>query len=441
MRDALLFLRTFVRARWGMKFSSREKLEAHQRRQLARFERDVLSKSKFFRYARVSNLAAVPMMNKRVMMENFDELNTVGIRKADAFDVALTAERTRDFASEIGGIAVGLSSGTSGSRGLFLASKRERAQWAGVLLAKLLPAPLLQRQRVALFLRANSKLYESVGRAGLISFRFFDMVKTLDENLVELQTFNPSILVAPAQLLEKIARAQQAGRITLTPRKVISVAEVLPDDVKTLIEATWAVQAQQVYQCTEGFLAASCEHGKLHLNEEFVHIEPDWIDREGGRFAPVVTDFTRSSQPIVRYRLDDVLVLDPKPCSCGRVTRVIERIEGRCDDVLTLPGAGGAVDVFPDFVSRAIVSVPGVEDFRCRQSDAHTLRVQLLAPGIAISAVTASLRAALARLGVSTSEVRLDFEMVERFNESPLDKRRRTTRERFDTSPPTAPCE
>ena len=71
----------------------------------------------------------------------------------------------------------------------------------------------------------------------------------------------------------------------------------------------------EVYQATEGFLAASCAHGTLHLNEEFLHIEPQWIDEQ--RFTPLITDFTRSTQPIVRYRLDDVLVLRRNPARAG----------------------------------------------------------------------------------------------------------------------------
>ncbi|WBV66998.1 hypothetical protein PGH44_06835 [Legionella pneumophila] len=51
----------------------------------------------------------------------------------------------------INNIAVGLSSGTSGSRGLFLVSEQERDAWAGIILAKAMPNGLRSRERIAFF--------------------------------------------------------------------------------------------------------------------------------------------------------------------------------------------------------------------------------------------------------------------------------------------------
>ncbi|MFH7572468.1 CoF synthetase, partial [Pseudomonas syringae pv. tagetis] len=59
----------------------------------------------------------------------------------------------------------------------------------------------------------------------------------------------------------------------------------------------------------------TCSHGTMHLNEEFVLMVRQWLDEQ--RFTPLITDFTRITQPIVRYRLDDVLFRqsEPSPCS------------------------------------------------------------------------------------------------------------------------------
>jgi len=51
---------------------------------------------------------------------------TAGIRLEGAWKLALTAERMRDFSTTLHGLTVGLSSGTSGSRSVFLASAAER---------------------------------------------------------------------------------------------------------------------------------------------------------------------------------------------------------------------------------------------------------------------------------------------------------------------------
>jgi putative adenylate-forming enzyme len=137
-----------------------------------------------------------------------------------------------------------------------------------------------------------------------------------------------------------------------------------------VIGRAFGVTIQEIYQATEGFLAATCSAGRLHLNEEFVRIDPEWLDQEHRRFRPIVTDFTRSTQMVVRYRLDDVLREAQGPCPCGRVTRSLEAVEGRADDVLWWPSArdGTARAVFPDTVRRSMaLAGSSIRDYRIEQ--------------------------------------------------------------------------
>src|SRR5699024_2522293 len=154
----------------------------------------------------------------------------------------------------------------------------------------------------------------------------------------------------------------------------------------------------QLYQCTEGFLAHTCAHGVLHLNEQHVLIEPEWLDSE--RFVPVVTDFSRRTQPIVRYRLKDVLVARRGPCACGSVLRAVERIEGRADDTLLL---GGRV-VFADLVSRAVITADGFTEYAVVQTGPRRLQVQLDEPAAA-PAVRAELDRLWHRPGITAPTV------------------------------------
>lgn len=113
----------------------------------------------------------------------------------------------------------------------------------------------------------------------------------------------------------------------------------------------------------------------MHLNEEFLHIEPQWIDER--RFTPVITDFTRRTQPIVRYKLDDVLVVSDKPCPCGNPARAISHIEGRWDDQLLLPDQQGILQViFADLCSRVLATaLPLTADYRLIQRGDHHLHL------------------------------------------------------------------
>jgi putative adenylate-forming enzyme len=316
----------------------------------------------------------MPILDKRSMMERWTELVTAPITREQAFEVALRAEHDRDFSQELGDYTVGLSSGTTGTRGLFLASSTERMEWAGAAMAKVLPDvfPGLRAQRVAFFLRANSKLYESVGSMR-IRFVFFDLLRPLSEHLPTLATLDPTILVAPPSVLRLLAEERLQDRLQLAPHTVVSVAEVLePDDAQRIREAFGPI-VHQVYQATEGLLASTCREGTLHLAEDVLLFEAEPCGPDG-RFHPILTDYRRRSQPIVRYRLDDVLVPRSTPCPCGSAMRALERIEGRSDDALLFEGETGNVRIFPDFVRRAVMlSSPGIADWRVVQLDKGTV--------------------------------------------------------------------
>ena len=346
-------------------YTERAALEAHQQKQLDRLLKN--HNSRFYPHS--PKLQDYPVINKRIFMQHFADINAYGISEKDALSVALKAEESRDFSpvfQTTSGkeITVGLSSGTSGNRGIFLVSPEESALWAGYMLKRMLPRPYLARHSIAFFLRANSNLYTAV-KSPLIRFEFYDLLEALDAHIPRLNAQNPTILIAPAQVLQQLA---QHPDLAIRPKKIISVAEVLEPQVKTRIEQLFGTQVHQIYQCTEGFLAHTCAHGNLHLNEDMVYIEKDWIDRESGRFAPVITDFNRKSQPVIRYRLDDVLIANDAPCPCGSAFARISAIEGRCDDILDARTTGGEpYALYADFIRRAMISEDLIKEYRVEQ--------------------------------------------------------------------------
>jgi len=265
-----------------------------------------------------------------------------------------------------------------------------------------------------------------------LSLRFFDLFQPFDAHIAALQAYRPTIIVAPAQVLRELAIAALAGNLPLRFKRVISVAEVLEPQDRTLIERAFG-PVHQIYQATEGFLASTCEYGVLHLNEEFVHIEPEWLDDEQRRFVPIITDFSRLTQPIVRYRLGDVLAARAAPCGCGRATRAIEHIEGRCDDMLHLPGAHGkAVPVFADVLSRALAqSLPAEADYRLLQTGISSLALHAQVTLPALQLVRAHLDATLVQLGVSIQALSWTLSQeVPAFD--PTQKRRRIRKLAFE---------
>ena len=348
----LLILWYYFQFRWYRKsVYSIDKLKKNRQRLLKRWQKRLL-KSSFYKSYKGADLQSFPIISKQEFMENFDEINTVNITKEDALKIALKAEQTRDFAPMIDGITIGLSSGTSGNKGIFLANKKERAKWVAAVLDRIIGLEFRKR-KVAFFLRANSNLYESVG-SRLLKFRFFDIKANMLQNIEQLIEYQPHILVAQPSVLREIASYYSKKNISKYPEKVISVAEVLEPEDKCFFEQVFQQKIHQVYQCTEGFLAATCEEGNLHLNEDFLIIEKRYLDDEQKRFHPIITDLNRESQPVIRYELNDILH-EGKPCKCGRITTTIEKIEGRSDDVFLFENEDSKITIFPDFIRRAVI--------------------------------------------------------------------------------------
>lgn len=361
------------------KFKNRDALEAYQKKHIKKQLDYVASKSPFYKGYTGKPLSDYPIMDKKIMMENFNELNTVGIDKEEALAFAIDAEKTRSFSPTLKNITVGLSSGTSDTRGVFLVADKEKDIWAGYILSKVLYGSILDNVKIAFFMRANSNLYESV-KSKNIQFEFFDIYKPINENLEKLVAFEPDILVGQPSVLLDVCEYVEQARTDSTedvrdfqdkvkPKKVISIAEVLEDADKERIKKVLKVDViHQVYQCTEGCLATTCEYGTIHLNEDIVHIEKEHIDDE--RFIPIITDFTRRSQPIIRYRLNDILVEQKEACPCGSCFTALRKIEGREDDVFVFDGEDKErVLVYPDFIRRCILFAGDVTDFRVVQQE------------------------------------------------------------------------
>ena len=391
------FIKEFFQTKF-LPATSREQLEKRQQLLWEKLKKNSLCKSKFYTPYLNQSHSKWPIINKADHMAAFNQINTVGLDKTEVLHIAAQSEISRDFTAQINDYSVGLSSGTSGNRGIFVASQKERAIWAANIIAKLLPIQF-KKLRIAFFLRANNKLYETVN-SHLLKFEFFDLLDDISIHINQLNEYQPNILIAPASVLAILANAKDKT-LFIKPSKIISVAEVLTEEDKQKIEKKFNQLVHQVYQCTEGFLAATCKYGNLHLNEESVLFEKKWVDTKLRIFTPIVTDLKRQTQPIVRYHLDDLLVESPNKCPCNSPATHIEKILGRCDDVLYLNNTKDNTQkpLFPDFITRSIIQTNHkITDFQVIQKTVNLLIICLpLSQKSLFSEVVATLQQSLIR--------------------------------------------
>jgi putative adenylate-forming enzyme len=320
--------------------------------------------------------AEFPLIDKSVMMENLGDLLTVRLDVEQATKLAKKAEQSRDFSSKIGPYSIGFSSGTSGSRGMHFVSEKEQASWAGFMLSRGLDDSILSRQKIGLILRANSNTFESIG-SKRIKFKFYDLMKPLEEIHQMILQDELDILIGPPSVLRYLADVKSPLKVN----KLVSAAEVLDEIDRRHIEQHFGQIAHQFYSSTEGEIAATCEFGTLHLNEGIMVIQKEWVDEEKGWYHPIISDFKRSTQPIIRYRLNDILVASKQPCKCGDARESIDSIMGRQDDIFLLKKRNGGEyeQIVPDFIRRAVMQMhPDITAYRAIQRSADEIEVQLL---------------------------------------------------------------
>ena len=366
------------------KFNSRNRIEKIQNSGMRKHAKFVRKNSPFYarhwKGLKDEQWAEFPLIDKSIMMEHLEDLLTVRLDVDKARSLADKAEKSRDFSPKIGPYSIGYSSGTSGSRGMHFVSEKEQAGWAGFMLARGLDGSIFSKHRIGLILRANSNTFESVG-SNRIEFKFYDLMKPLEEIHESILQDKLDILIGPPSVLRYLSDVKSPLKV----RKLVSAAEVLDEIDRTHIEAHFGQIVHQFYSSTEGEIAATCELGTLHLNEEIMVIQKQWVDQEKGWYHPIISDFKRKTQPIIRYRLNDILVASKQPCGCGDARESIDSIMGRQDDIFLLKknSGEGFEQVIPDFIRRAVMQMhPEITAYCAIQKSPEEIEIQLLPEGL-----------------------------------------------------------
>jgi phenylacetate-CoA ligase len=114
---------------------------------------------------------------------------------------------------------------------------------------------------------------------------------------------------------------------------VITNAEPLLDHQREIIAEAFNCPVRETYGMAEMVTAASeCHEGNLHQWLDAGVLEIDETNEKTGDF--LCTGLVNPDMPLIRYRVGDCGCLSDKKCVCGRTLPLIEKIEGRNDDVL-----------------------------------------------------------------------------------------------------------
>ncbi|SDJ19021.1 phenylacetate--CoA ligase PaaK [Salipiger marinus] len=209
-----------------------------------------------------------------------------------------------------------------------------------------------------------------------------------ERQVVLMQDFQPSIImVTPSYMLSILDEFRRQG---IDPRQSslrvgIFGAEPWTNAMREEIEQAFDMHAVDIYGLSEIMgpgVANECVETKdgLHVWED--HFYPEIIDPVTGEVLPdgemgelVFTTLTKEGLPMVRYRTRDLTRLLP---GTARSMRRIEKITGRCDDMIILRG----VNVFPTQIEEQILKCAGlaphfqIELTRQGRMDSMTVHVE-----------------------------------------------------------------
>ena len=348
---------------------------------------------------RAGDVTALPVTTKAELMNRYDDWATdraVSRAGVDAFiaDVDRVGTLYQDRYQVV------TTSGTSGTRGVFVQDERMYTVLSAITVARAGGNWLTGRDYLSMLRRGNKVAaiwavgghfagYSTARR--LIrerpvrrhSIRVFSVHSTLDELVTGINRFRPTILNGYASAVALLAREQRAGRLAVRPVLVITSAETLAAEERARIRETFGATVRDQYACSEFMgLAHGCDRDWLHVNADWAILEP--VDEH---FQPVppgrqshtvlLTNLANRVQPILRYDLGDSVTLRPGPCPCGNPLPAI-RVQGRTSEVIAFPGPDGRTVELPPLALGTLVDrIAGARMVQVVQTAPDRLDVRL----------------------------------------------------------------
>lgn len=230
----------------------------------------------------------------------------------------------------------------------------------------------------------NKRWFQKFGILRHSYISAFDAVETYTDKIIKL---NPDVIFGYPGALNLFAKELEGReKVTIRPKIILSSAEMLDLETRRLIKKVLGLEIADLYSVIEtGPVAWECpSHEGYHINLDSVVLECVKNGKAvfpGERGRLVCTNLFNFTMPMIRYSVDDVAVLSKRVCPCGRGFPLLEKIEGRISDFITLPDGrvispAGISSMFRKFIRIAqhrviqkekdcflIQIVPG-EDFR-----------------------------------------------------------------------------
>ena len=345
----------------------------------SKFYRDLYS-SHGIRSKDLADVAAadLPILDKTMVMENFDSLIT---------DQAITRRAVEEFITtdfnpnhRFQGNTIIHTSGSTGVPGIFVYSKEEWNFIVALLTARIdhpMPQPF-RRFRLAFIGATIGHFAGATLTADAPKFIYktkqFSKPEDTEGLIRDMNEFQPDIISGYAGIVHQLALAQLDGRLKIKPKRIQASGEALSDQMRQTVDKAFNLDVVNLYACSESILLGiqkSAQNPFLLFND-WHHIEVvdenNAVLPEGNPGSLLITPLYRSLQPLIRYRMSDTVTLKTK----DQPFITLDTFAGRETDALTfIDGKNEKHPIHPfklvDFFA------PGLNKFQFEQTSPNSL--------------------------------------------------------------------
>jgi phenylacetate-coenzyme A ligase PaaK-like adenylate-forming protein len=373
---------------------SRDRLAALQQKRLKSLVKFAKENSPFYQklYAEIGDafsLSDLAPVSKPELMAHFDDVLT---------DRAITVARIDDFTQDLDNIGrmiddkylIFKTSGSTGNPAVVLYDKQNIDVSSAVAAFR----TFARKEDFRRFMKHGKKtagvfadygFYLACGMSRYLQLKMprqktkitVDVNAPEEEIIKELNEFQPAMLSGYPSNLALLADFEE---LNIHPDVVITGGELLTDDIRCKLERKFGCYVQTHYSCTEGGeIACECKEKHLHINEDWVIVEPidsDYNPVPYGEMSDkvLITNLSNYIQPFIRYELTDRVIVHNEKCRCGRTTLWLE-IEGRTDDILEFDNG---IRIAPMSLYKVLEEVKSIRRFQLVQRASDKVELRLI---------------------------------------------------------------
>jgi phenylacetate-CoA ligase len=257
--------------------------------------------------------------------------------------------------------------------------------------------------------------------------RFVSPAEPFESIRKAVNQFGPDVIRGYGSLLGVFFRWLHDQELSLVrPKAVHYGGDRMAEPDRRLIEEHFGIPVFSTYQAAEALLIAfQCERRQgfhISIDQVVVRVVDEWgRSVEPGRTGEVLlTNLINRATVLINLKLGDVVKVGERLCTCGCPLPVLDSVEGRADDLISVPGGSSlhALSTLPP-----LQAVPGVIQVQLVQRELRRFQLRVVCAREADWHVTRA-RLEEALYSVLGSDIDLEVERVERLASDPSGKLR-----------------